>query len=174
MWVFTHWARLRRPDVPGLIVVAAYGCAVALSAALGGSATPLKLHDAGALGPIGLTCLASVLVNRPLLLRLVLRHVARHSEGTSPPRASRLDDPRHQRDLASATMLAGAIFLLATLTDVALMVTTSTRTFLAVAGPVGGLSPLAATAAAVALLRHRSRAYRDEHRDAKIPDSARE
>ncbi len=156
IWVLAHWVKLRRADVPGLIVVAVYGCAVGLSALFGDSPTPLKLRDAGVLGLVGLACIASVLAHRPLLL-MAMRYLARQRAGTLPGHVARLDDPRLQRNFATATTLAGLIFLLATLTDVVLMATTSTATFLAVAGPVGGLTPLAATAAAVALLRLRSR-----------------
>ena len=53
IWVVIRWFRIRRVDRVGLVAIAAYGCAVALSAAFGGAAAPLKLRDAGVLAVAG-------------------------------------------------------------------------------------------------------------------------
>ncbi len=152
VWVLIRWVRDRRVDRVGLAVIAAYGCALALSAALGNAATPLKLRDAGVLAVVGLACLISVPAHRPLLW-LALRYLARHRRGGEQA-TSRLEDPQQRNHLAGATLLTGAVFLTAALIDVLVMISASTATFLAIAGPLGGLTPLAATAAAIAYLQH--------------------
>lgn len=155
VWAVVHWVRRRRIDLAGLLVVAAYGVAVAMSAVFENAAMPLKLRDAGVLAAVGLVCVGSVVVRRPLLLT-ALRYVVRHRGGQGGALAVRLDDPARRGDWTAATTLAGATFLVAALAEVLLMVTASTAVFLAVAGPLGGLTPLAAVAVVVAFLRHRS------------------
>ncbi len=161
VWVVIRWVRIRRVERVGLVVIAAYGCAVALSAALGDAATPLKLRDAGVLAVVGLACVISVAARRPLLW-LTLRYLARH-RGSGEPATSRLEDPQYRRHLAGATLLVGALFLIAALIELLVMINASTATFLAIAGPLGGLTPLAATAAAIAFLRHRSQQHRQHN-----------
>jgi hypothetical protein len=149
-WALARWVRQRRADVAGGVVLAAYAAAVALSAVFGGATLPLKLRDVAVLGAVGVACLGSAAIGRPLLL-VGLRLVARH--GT--------DDPARRRDLGAATVLAGIVFLLASALEIILIAGVSTGTFLAIAGPLGGLTPLAAVAAAIVLLRHRSRRRRE-------------
>ena len=161
IWVVIRWVRIRRVERVGLVVVAAYGCAVALSAVLGDAASPLKLRDAGVLAVVGLACVISVPARRPLLW-LALRYVARNRRGGEKA-TSRLEDPQQRHHLAGATLLVGALFLIAALVEMLVMITASTATFLAVAGPLGGLTPLAATAAAIAFLRRCSQQQRQHN-----------
>jgi hypothetical protein len=161
VWVVIRWVRIRRVERLGLVVIAAYGCAVALSASLGDAATPLKLRDAGVLAVVGLACVISVATRRPLLW-LALRHLAHHRLGGEQA-TSRLRDPQYRHHVAGATLLIGALFLIAALIELLIMIMASTATFLAVAGPLGGLTPLAATAAAIAFLRHRSQQQRQHN-----------
>lgn len=158
VWVIIQWTRMRRVDGLGLVVVGAYVCALALSAVLGHGAMSLKLRDAGVLGAVGLACLVSVVFRRPLPW-LGLRYFRRHHGGPAKI-ATWIDDPKRRRDLAAATVLAGATFLLATFIEVVLMIGATTAMFLAVAGPLGGLTPPAAVAVMVVFLRHRSRHHR--------------
>lgn len=161
IWVVIRWVRIRRVERVGLVVIAAYGCAVALSAAFGDAATPLKLRDAGVLAVVGLACVISVPARCPLLW-LALRSLARHRRGGEQA-TNRLEDPHQRHNLAGATLLVGALFLTAALVEVLVMISASTATFLAIAGPLGGLTPLAATAAAIAFLRHRSQQQRRQN-----------
>jgi hypothetical protein len=162
-WTLAHWIRRHRIDLLGLITVAVYGCAVALSATFGDSPMPLKLRDAGVLGVVGLACVGSVVVRRPLLL-VALRHLSRRLDEASGKLATRLDDPGYQQNLSAATAVAGVIFLLAALADAVLIVATSTATFLAFAGLVGGLAPIVAAIAAAGLLRVRAPGRDGPHR----------
>ena|GEM_PF-4188283 len=160
VWVVIRWVRIRRVERVGLVVIAAYGCAVALSAALGDAATPLKLRDAGVLAVVGLASVISVAARRPLLW-LALRALAPRHGGEQV--TNRLEDPQQRHHLAGATLLVGAVFLIAALIELLVMIDASTATFLAIAGPLGGLTPLAATAAAIAFLRRPSHQQRQEN-----------
>ena len=108
-----------------------------------------------------LACVISVPARRPLLW-LALRYLARLRRGGEQS-TNRLQDPQQRHNLAGATLLVGALFLIAALFQVPVMITSSTATFLAVAGPLGGLTPLAATAAAIAFLRRRSQQQRQHN-----------
>jgi len=154
-WAIIRWVRARRVDAGGLVVIAAYACALAISLILGDSPIPLKLRDAGILGAVGLACFISVIVGRPLLW-LALRYLGR--EAPAGELAERIDDPKRRRDLSAATVLAGVVFLLATCVEVVVMAGASTSTFLAIAGPLGGLTPVAAMALMLVFLRSRARA----------------
>jgi hypothetical protein len=153
-WALVRSARRRRVDASSLVVVA-YAAAVVLSVLLGGSALTFKLRDVAALAAVGLACLVSLAFRRPLLLT-ALQIIVRHRNDADTLRR-RLADPATQHDLGAATALTGTLFALAAATDGLLIATVSTATFLAVSGPLGGLAPLAAIAATIALLRHRSR-----------------
>jgi hypothetical protein len=154
-WALARSARRRRVDASSLVVVVAYAAAVVLSVLLGGSALTFKLRDVAALAAVGLACLVSLAFRRPLLLT-ALQIIVRHRNDADTLRR-RLADPATQHDLGAATALTGTLFALAAATDGLLIATVSTATFLAVSGPLGGLAPLAAIAATIALLRHRSR-----------------
>jgi hypothetical protein len=110
---------------------------------------------------VGLACVISVPAHRPLLW-LALRALARHRRGGEQA-TNRLEDPQQRYHLAGATLLVGALFLIAALIEVLVMINASTATFLAIARPLGGLTPLAATAAAIAFLRHRSQQQRQHN-----------
>lgn len=155
VWALVRCARRRRVDATAAVVVAAYAGAVALSALLGGSALTLKLRDVAALAAVGLACLISSAFHRPLLLAGLQVAVGQGGASAGALR-ERLADPATREDLGAATVLAGALFLLAAVADVFLIASVSTAVFLAIAGPLGGLTPLAAILATIALLRHRS------------------
>ena len=68
----------------------------------------------------------------PIPGRFTLRLTPRREAATS-----RLIDQQHRRNLAGATLLVGALFLITALFEALVMITASTATFLAVAGPLG-------------------------------------
>jgi len=154
VWAVVHWVRARRVDAVGLIVLAAYGCALALSLILADAATPLKLRDAGILAVVGIACLVSAGVGRPLLW--IALHYLTRGQPRSAALARVVDAPRRRRDFALATIIAGILFLVASSAEVILMLNASTSTFLAIAGPLGGLTPVVAMLAMMAYLRFRS------------------
>lgn len=155
LWVLVRWARRRRADATGVAVIAAYALAVTLSLVLGGSAMTLKLRDVAVLIAVGLACLVSTAVRRPVLVS-ALAVIARTNRADDGALRTRLADPVTRRDLTGATVLTAAVFLIAAGVDVILLATTTTATFLATAGPIGGLTPIAAIGADLALLHHRA------------------
>ena len=76
VWTLISSVWHRRIDAISLLGVIAYGLALGTSVLLGGSSLPLKLHRAVLLGAIGIACLVSVALGRPLLLP-ALRFFAR-------------------------------------------------------------------------------------------------
>jgi hypothetical protein len=83
-------------------------CAVAVVSSLifGGAALALKLRDVAALGAVGLACVVSALIGRPLLV-LTTRWVVRSDFAASARLRGRLTDRRYVRNLGVATGLAG-------------------------------------------------------------------
>ncbi len=66
-WVFAIGLRKRRVDPIALIAAIVLLVAVLVSVAAGGSVLPLKLRRAVVTGSLGIACLGSLLVGRPLL-----------------------------------------------------------------------------------------------------------
>jgi hypothetical protein len=151
-WVLVRSAIRRRLDSVGLVVLAAYGVAVVVSFLFGGAATALKLRDVAALGAVGLACIISALIRRPLLV-VAIRWLGRRDAAASSRLREHLQDRRFVRDLRVATGLAGAVFLLAAATEGVLIVAVSTAAFLAISGPLGGLTPIATVGLVIVYLR---------------------
>jgi hypothetical protein len=84
LWTLGRFLATRVVDPIGVAGIGLYGAGLVVVWLTGGSALGLELRDAGPTGLIGLACLGSVVVRRPLivpLLRLVGRTVTmdRHS-----------------------------------------------------------------------------------------------
>jgi hypothetical protein len=133
----------RRLDPVGVIALACFGLGLLLVIATGGNEHVFKLREDIWTGPLGLACLISVAVRRPLLyeaLRLVARRNAQVAE--------RIRRPEARRITTVATAVIGVILLVHALVLVVLAVTTSTAAFLAVSRPIswvivgGGLAAL--------------------------------
>ncbi|PYI65483.1 hypothetical protein CVV68_18100 [Arthrobacter livingstonensis] len=173
LWALTRCVRRRRLDAAAVIVIAAYAAAVGLSLLFGNAVLPLKLRDVAALAVIALSCLISAAIGRPLLLAGLQIIAGDADSDHAGALKQRLADPATRRDLGAATALAGALFLLAAAAETLLALTVSTPTFLAIAGPLGGIIPLAVIIAAIALLRHRAR-QRPQHRPQPGTDASQE
>jgi hypothetical protein len=124
------WERRIDPIAVGASIV--LGVAFAISIATGGSALPLELRRAVVSGSVGLACLISVLVRRPLLpaaIDLLER---------AWPRSQRVTRAIGGRASAQQMMVVTAIVAVICLCDAAaqvtLALTVSTATFVAVTG----------------------------------------
>lgn len=144
LWALVRCVRRRRLDAASLTVVLAYAAAVGLSLLFGNAALPLKLRDVAALAAVALACLISAATGHPLLLTGLRIITGRAENDHEDMLRARLADPAFRRDLSAGTVLAGTLFLLAAAIDVLLIAAVSTSTFLAIAGPLGGATPLVA------------------------------
>jgi hypothetical protein len=157
----------RRLDAIGVIAIVCFVFGLLLALVTGGNELAFKLREDIWTGPVGLACLISVAVRRPLF-SVVLRFAARRNPGL----AGRTDDPQVRRIMTVTTAAIGVILLVHALVMVAVALTASTTTFLAVSRPLsltivgGGLAVL------VWWIRnqHRSRRHRPPHRasDAEV------
>ena len=121
-WTAVRLAWHRRLDLIGVIAVLSFGVELLVTVLSGGNALALKLHEAPLTGAVGLVCLVSVAVRRPLL-PTVLKLFGRSGQATL-------------RRAAAATVVVGATFLIDAVTRVVLAVTLPTSTFLAVSREV--------------------------------------
>ncbi|MFY9933453.1 MAG: hypothetical protein WAK82_36145, partial [Streptosporangiaceae bacterium] len=114
-----------------------------LVVATGGNELVFKIREDLWTGPLGLACLISAAGRWPLLLVILQRAARRNTEI-----AERIGDPQARRILTVATGVIGLILLVHAVVVVALALTTSTTTFLALKEPVslpivgGGLAAL--------------------------------
>jgi hypothetical protein len=81
LWTVLRLAFWRRVDPAALVGTAAFAGAAVVSVLTGGSSLPLKLHDAVVTGALGLACLVSVAIRRPLLGLLGRRLGTPHALG---------------------------------------------------------------------------------------------
>ena len=158
----------RHLDAMGVIAIVCFVFGL-LALVTGGNELAFKLREDIWTGPVGLACLISVAVRRPLF-SVVLRLAARRN----PDLAGRIDDPQARRIMTVTTAAIGVILLVHALVMVALALTTSTTTFLAVSRPLS----LAIVGGGLAVLvwwirnQHRSRRYRPSYRasDAEVTE----
>lgn len=133
----------RRVDAIGVIAIACFAFGLLLVLVTGGNELAFKLREDIWTGPAGLACLISVAVRRPLF-SVVLRLAARRD----PEISVRAGEPQVRRIMTVTTACIGVILLAHALVTVALALTTSTTTFLAVSRPLslaivgGGLAAL--------------------------------
>ena len=133
----------RRLDPIGAVAIACFAVGLLLVVATGGNELVFKIREDIWTGALGLACLISVAVRRPLFL-VVLRLAARRN----PQIAERISDPQARRIPTVVTWVIGVILLVHTAVVIALALTTSTTTFLALKPPFslaivgGGLAAL--------------------------------
>jgi hypothetical protein len=82
-WTLARYAVRRAVDPVGVVVAAGYGLAVLVSVLTDGSPLALELHEPALTGLLGLACLLSLVVRRPL--HGVLCAALSHRAGDSPP-----------------------------------------------------------------------------------------
>jgi hypothetical protein len=136
-WVLAIGFSKRRVDPIALVAAIVLGVALVVSVAMGGSALPLKLRCAVVTGSLGIACMASLAVRRPLL-PAAIAVLAR-----AWPRSRRLtgflgDGPARQRAF-TLTAIIGITLLGDAAAQVTLALSVSTTTFV-------GISRLARTA----------------------------
>jgi hypothetical protein len=146
VWTFgASWAQ-RRINLPGLLGTVGYGTALFVSVYLGGGALPLKLYRVVVSAIIGLVCLASVALRRPVFVLLARRVAARVGRSAT---VARINGPSamHRR-LVRLTLAVGIVtlanaalktFLALTLSTGAFLVATAVIHFAVIAGIVAGL-----------------------------------
>jgi hypothetical protein len=126
-WVLIEWARKRRMDPIGLIVLFGFVAGIVASVALGGSAFVLKVRDSAFTAMFGVACLISLAWRRPVMF-FIGRAL---SAGNDPDKVRAFDElyemPTAPRTFALITLCWG----------VGLVVEAGLRVVLAVALPTG-------------------------------------
>lgn len=143
-WVAIQWARQRRIDPIGSIVLFGFVAGVLVSLAMGGSAFVLKVRDSGFTCLFGLACLASLTRPRPVMF-----YIGRAlSAGNDPLKLAAYDAlwgmPTAPRTFRVITVAWGAGLIVEAGIRVILAMSLPTGTFLAVspvlaAVVIGGL-----------------------------------
>jgi hypothetical protein len=133
----------RRLDPVGVFALACFAIGLILAVATDGNELVFKLREDLWTGPLGLIFLISTAAGHPLFFTLLQLATRRCTEI-----AERLRHPNAHRICAVTTWVIGVILLVHALVMVALALTTSTATFLAIQRPIsltiiaGGLVPL--------------------------------
>jgi drug/metabolite transporter (DMT)-like permease len=148
-----------RLDAIGVFAIVCFGIGLLLVVATGGNELVFKIREDLWTGPLGLACLISVAARRPLLL-VILQRVARRNAEI----AERLGDPHARRIPTVATGVIGLILLVHAVIVVALALTTSTTTFLALKEPVSLPIVVGGLAALVWWIRRQYQSPRTQHR----------
>ena len=126
-WVLIEWARKRRVDPIGLIVLFGFVAGIVASVALGGSAFVLKVRDSAFTALFGLACLISLAGRRPAMF-----FIGRALSAGNDPEKLRAYDELYEMPTAPRT------FALITLCwGVGLLVEAGMRVLLAVVLPTG-------------------------------------
>ena len=112
----------------GLLGVVAYGIALAIAIIFGTGALPLKLHRALVGGAVGLVCLISLAVGKPILV-LFTRRSAKNTAHASQIEGA-LADPLVVKRLSTLTLIIGIACLADAVLQTALAILLSTGAFL--------------------------------------------
>ena len=126
-----HW----RLDLDDSLTIGAYGISLVVTVLSGGSALPLKLHAAAETGAVGVACLVSVVLRRPLLL-LGLRIMAGRSRRRRGAWRKAFAATALRRTFSVITLLVGVGLLIEAASQVALALAVPTVVFVAVSLPV--------------------------------------
>jgi hypothetical protein len=137
----------KRLDPIGAVAVAGYGIALLVSLLSGGNPLVLKLHEAILTGPLGVICLLSLVMGKPLHL-VLHKYLARRNNTVITGRARRAS--------VVITGLVGAMLVIHALVLLLLALSLPTGTYLVVSRPIG-LSILAVGAGAIFWYRRRLR-----------------
>lgn len=141
--------RARRISALGLLSIAGFAVAVAMSALSGGSPLAFELQDPLLTGTVGLALLISVVMRKPLLLVGV-----RMAAQTNPALVDQLAKPSAAHRMTVLTTIVGATLALHSTALTLLALTRSTGTYVAMSKPIG-LPILAAGLAVMVLYRRR-------------------
>lgn len=128
VWTLGSSLWQRRLDVFGLLGVVAYGIALAISIFFGAGALPLKLHRALVTGVVGLVCLISFAVGKPIFVLFTRRSAKNTAHATQIEVA--LADPLVARRISNLTLIIGIACLADAVLQTALAIVLSTSAFL--------------------------------------------
>ncbi len=128
VWTLGSSLWQRRIDVFGLLGVVAYGITLSIAIFFGAGALPLKLHRALIGGAVGLVCLVSFAMGKPIFL-LFTRRSAKNTERATQIEAA-LADPLVVRRISNLTLIIGIACLADAALQTALAIVLSTSAFL--------------------------------------------
>lgn len=139
----------RRLDAIGVFAIVCFAFGLLVVVATGGNELAFKLREDIWSGLLGLACLISVAIRRPMFA-VVLRLAAHRGTGI----AERASSPQARRISTVTTGVIGVILVVHALAIVALALTTSTTTFLALKGLLSLAIVGGGVAALVLWIRH--------------------
>jgi hypothetical protein len=128
LWAVAYAIWRRRIEPITLIPLGVFTLALGLTIALGGSPLPLELRRAWFPGLVGLACLISLAVRRPLLCIAAAKFAAAHPEQTRPG-AGELETDQRRAALTMLTAIIGVTATLDAAAQIVLALTVSTATF---------------------------------------------
>lgn len=126
LWLVAFAIWHRRLEPVALIPAAVFTLALLLTLAFGGSALPLELRRSVLPGAVGLACLISLAVGRPLLALAAAKAARVNPRPESRPG---LDTPEAQQTLATLTAIIGVAATADAAAQIVLALTVSTTTF---------------------------------------------
>ena len=129
LWTLGSSLWLRRLDPFPLAGVVTYGIALAIAVVFGGGALPLKLRHGVVAGLLGLVCLVSVAMNKPLFVAVARWRAAMDREH-APMLTAALADPKIVRRITMLTLLVGVAALADAVLQTVLALVLSTSAFL--------------------------------------------
>lgn len=132
-WTLISSLVQRRLDLFGLLGVVAYGITLTISIVSGAGSLPLKLHHALVGSAVGLVCLGSVAIRRPIFVVLAQRRAQIARQGVPVESGlikAVLTDERFIRRLTNLTLLVGAGAVADAVLQTALAITLTTSAFL--------------------------------------------
>jgi len=128
VWTLSSSLWLRRIDVFGLLGVVVYGIALSISVFFSAGALPLKLHHAVVGGAVGLVCLVSVAMSKPIFLLFIRRSTKNTKHAAQIETA--LADSRFVKRISNLTLIIGIASLADSALQTALAIVLSTSAFL--------------------------------------------
>ncbi len=135
VWTLAVGRRRRRLNAVVIVTAAILAVAFVITLLAGGSALPLKLRRGAITGPLGVACLVSVGMRRPLLPAL-LEVAARAGPARMAGRLERVRAALSEDAAMGLTAIVGLTLLGDATAQVALAFTVSTTTFVAITGLV--------------------------------------
>jgi hypothetical protein len=129
-WTLARFARRRTVDPVGVFVAVGYGLAVLVSILTDGNPLALELHEPALTGLLGLACLLSLAVRRPL--HGVLLTLLAHRNPSLRPH-----DPARHRFSTVVTAVIGGTLLIHAAALITLALTISLNSYLLLRHPVG-------------------------------------
>jgi hypothetical protein len=153
-WTLGRFILHRKIDPVGTLTAIGYAIAVVFTLLTNGNPLAVELHDVAATGALGVACLISVVVRRPLHLLLMDLLASRH--GRYQPHT----DSRARRRISTViTMILGCTMVTHTAVEVILAITVPPSTFM-ILRYIVGLPVLGLGVAAIIWYRRRHRMRR--------------